>query len=125
MSDNFIKSMFYFFVTFLTIYPIFELFVKKRNGYVRTIIVILIAFFWFIAIKYKKIDDKEKAEAQRNENALRKQSTKLANELKIKTDSTNRYLEALKDSLKHVPVNENSRKIINNYIDKINTLNQY
>jgi hypothetical protein len=57
--------------------------------------------------------------------SLNKEAQRLASELKIKTDSTNYYIKALKDSLKTLNVSEDKRKFFNNYIDKVNTLNQY
>jgi hypothetical protein len=125
MSDNSIKTMFYFIIFLLTIYPLIELLVKKNKWYVRLLIGVFLVFFWFIAIKYKNITDKETEVAVSKADSLSTETKRLTNELKVKTDSTNYYLQALKDSIKSMNTTEDKRKTFNNYIDKIETLNQY
>lgn len=125
MSDNSIKTMFYVFISLLTIYPIIELLFKKHKWYVSLLIIFFIVFFWVIAIKYKNIIDKESTAAVIKADSLSAETKKLTNELKLKTDSTNYYLNALKDSIKSMNISENKRKEFNTYIDKVNTLNQY
>ena len=125
MSDNTIKTMFYIIISLLTIYPIIELLFKKHKWYVRTLIGVFIIFFWVIAVKYKNITDRETSDATIKADSLSTEAKRLTNELKLKTDSTNHYLEALKDSIKSMNVTEDKRKTFNNYIDKIETLNQY
>lgn len=125
MSDNSIKTMFYFIVFLLTIYPLIELLIKKHKWYVRSLIGVFLVFFWFIAIKYKNVTDKETDVAVSKADSFSTEAKRLTNELKVKTDSTNHYLQALKDSIKLMNVSEDKRKTFNNYIDKIETLNQY
>lgn len=125
MSDNSIKTMFYFIIFLLTIYPLIELLFKKHKWYVRSLIGVFLVFFWFIAIKYKNITDKETEVAVSKVDSLSTETKRLTTELKVKTDSTNFYLNALRDSLKTLNVSEDKRKAFNNYIEKVNTLNQY
>jgi len=125
MSDNSIKTMFYVVISLLTIYPIIELLFKKHKWYVRLLIIFFILFFWVIAIKYKNITDKETTDAGIKADSLSTETKRLTNELKVKTDSTNYYLNALKDSIKSMNISESKRKEFNTYIDKVNTLNQY
>ena len=125
MSDNSIKTMFYIIISLLTIYPIIELFFKKHKWYVRSLIGVFLVFFWFISIKYKNITDKETNVAVSKADSLSTETKRLTTELKIKTDSTNYYLNALKDSIKSMNISEDKRKQFNTYIDKVNTLNQY
>lgn len=98
---------------------------KKHKWYVSLLIICFIVFFWVIAIKYKNITDKESTDAEIKADSLSAETKKLTNELKLNTDSTNYYLNALKDSIKSMNISEDKRKEFNTYIDKVNTLNQY
>ena len=61
----------------------------------------------------------------RRDNQEHQETKALQNELKVRSDSTIIYLQALKDSLKNIKVPDEKQKVINTYIDKVNTLNQY
>jgi hypothetical protein len=67
MSDKTYQTLFYCFITFLTIYPVIELFTKKYHCAIKVLIVIGIILFWGVALKVKSIDDNDKAASTKRE----------------------------------------------------------
>ena len=129
MNDATVKTMVYLFAGLLSIYPVLELLFKKKKWWYKGIIVIVLCFFWYVTIRYKNILDREAVEA----NVKAKRSDSLFVEarennkiLQSKVDSSVIYLDRLKEEISSIKnVSDTQKKVFNNYIDKIETLNQY
>lgn len=124
MSDENIKTMVYIIAAILSIYPLIELFKKNKKAWARVIIILFLMVFWPLTCRYKKIIDKEISEAKtsaKTSDSLNKEANKKVDTLRAKIDSSNSYLKKIMTD-KNVP--DSTKKVINNFINNVNTLNQ-
>jgi hypothetical protein len=125
MGPNTQKSMFYLMGTLLAIYPIIDIvFFKKIKWYVKAILVVIILVFVLVAFSVKGIEDAQRlAEKKKSDSAYKEQKDENAILIK-KDDTTQIYLQHLQELIKTADIPGDKKKVINNYIQEVKTLNE-